>query len=124
MATLDCDPSGECWGVLYEIATTDYEHLELTEGVRIDHYRRAQIEVAPIHSWDAPLVSAVTLVSGVHDPALKPTTRYMSILVAGATGHGLPAAWIEVLRNIEAVEERDELAALRPWIDDAMRRRE
>jgi gamma-glutamylcyclotransferase len=124
MATIDADPDGEVWGVLYDVATADYEHLELTEGVLIDHYRRTAIEVAPSHSWDAPLVAAVTLVSADHDPTLKPTTRYMNLLVAGAAEHGLPESWMETLRRIEAVEEKPEHAALRPYFDRAMRRSE
>jgi gamma-glutamylcyclotransferase len=122
MATIDVAPDGEVWGVLFDLATADYEHLELTEGVRIDHYRRTGIEVAPSHSWDSALVSAVTLVSSDHDPTLKPTTRYMKLLVEGAAQHGLPPSWLETLRRIEAVEEKAEHAALRPYFDRAMRR--
>jgi cation transport regulator ChaC len=124
MATIEADPGGEVWGVLFDIAQADYEHLELTEGVLIDHYRRTTIEVAPSHSWDTPLVDAVTLVSADHDPTLKPTTRYMNLLVAGAVEHGLPGSWVETLRRIEAVEEKAEHAALRPYFDRAMRRSE
>jgi gamma-glutamylcyclotransferase len=122
MATIDADPSGEVWGVLYDLAATDYEHLEFTEGVLIDHYRRTGIEVTPSHSWDAPLVEAVTLVSSHHDHTLKPTTRYMNLLVAGAMEHGLPQSWLDALRRIDAVEEKAEHAALRPAFDRAMRR--
>lgn len=122
MATIDPDPDGEVWGVLYDIATPDYEHLEFTEGVLIDHYRRTEIEVSPQHTWATPIVTAVTLVSADHDPALRPTTRYMNLLLSGAAEHGLPASWIETLRCIEAVEEKTEHAALRPYFDRAMRR--
>jgi gamma-glutamylcyclotransferase len=122
MATIERDAGGEVWGVLYEIATADYEHLEFTEGVLIDHYRRSEIDVAPRHTWDAPIVTALTLISAVHDHTIRPTTRYMNLLLAGAAEHGLPESWIETLRRIEAVEEKAEHAALRPYFDRAMRR--
>ena len=53
---------------------------------------------------------------------MKPTTRYMNLLLAGAAEHGLPDNWIDTLRRIEAVEEKPEHAALRPYFDRAMRR--
>jgi cation transport regulator ChaC len=122
MATIEADAAGEVWGVLYDVATADYEHLEFTEGVLIDHYRRTAIEVEPSHSWEDALVAAVTLVSPDRDPTLKPTTRYMKLLVAGASEHGLPESWLDVLRRFDAVEEKAEHAALRPYFDRAMRR--
>src|SRR5689334_18262927 len=52
MANILPDPASEVWGVLYEISTTDYEHLEFTEGVLIDHYRRVEVAVRPTAAWD------------------------------------------------------------------------
>jgi hypothetical protein len=121
MATICPDPAAEVWGVLYEIATADYEHLEFTEGVKIDHYRRVEIEVLP-RAWDSSVVTAVTLASDERDPAIRPTVRYMNLLVAGAAGHGLPSEWIEELRRIEVVPDDPAHAALRQMIDRAMRR--
>lgn len=122
MARIAPDPSSEVWGVLYEIATDDYEHLEFTEGVRIAHYCRAAIAVEPAHSWETPVVEAVTLVSDRHDASLRPSARYLNLLLAGAAEHGLPASWIETLRAIEAVEESPEFEAMRPFLDQVLRR--
>jgi len=140
MATIVADPAGEVWGVLYEIATTDYEHLEFTEGVKIDHYRRVTVVVEPATAWDGVergtigantvergtieriTVEAVTLASDHRDPGIRPTRRYMNLLLAGAADHGLPASWIDFLRAIEAAEESADNAALRPFFDRAMRK--
>lgn len=122
MATICPDAAAEVWGVLYEIATTDYEHLELTEGVKIDHYRRVEIDVLP-RVWDSPVVTATTLASDEHDPAIRPSMRYMRLLIAGAAEHGLPSEWIDELRRIEALPDNPDHAELRQIIDSAMRRR-
>src|SRR5690348_3100453 len=66
MATIVADPACEVWGVLYDISASDFEHLELTEGVRIDHYRRTEIVVEPLATWDAAAgrsLPAVTITS-------------------------------------------------------------
>jgi len=107
MATIVVDPQCEVWGVLYDITASDFEHLELTEGVRIDHYRRTEIVVEPLVTGEAaaePSVPALTVTSDERNPSLRPTRRYMRLLVSGAQEHGLPATWIERLRSIEAVD--------------------
>jgi len=121
MASIVADAGAEVWGVLYEISGSDLEHLELTEGVRIRHYQRIVVELQP-SSGDGSPTTAVTLASGHRDPEARPTTRYMSLLLAGAAEHGLPQTWIETLRAIEAVEESDESAAILPFLDQALRK--
>ncbi len=126
MASIVADPGAEVWGVLYEISPADLEHLELTEGVLIDHYQRASIVVEPSPLWDrsdAGPVAALTLTSDACDPLLRPTLRYMGLLLAGAVEHGLPDQWLETLRGIEAVDESEEAGALRLVIEDAIRKR-
>ena len=127
MATIVADADSVVWGVLYDISTADYEHLEFTEGVLIDHYRRTPLPVEPAAAWDGAergVVAAVTLASDSRDPAIRPTLRYIGLLLAGAAEHGLPQAWIDELRTIEAVEEAVGIAALRPLFDRAMRKPE
>jgi gamma-glutamylcyclotransferase len=122
MARIESDPTSEVWGVLYEIATSDYEHIEFTEGVLIEHYRRSPIVVEPVHSWDTAVVDALTLTSDKRDGALRPSIRYVNLLLAGAVEHGLPASWIDSLRAIEAVPESPEFEALSQILDAAIRR--
>lgn len=125
MATVVRDDDAEVWGVLYDLSAADLEHLELTEGVRIGHYERVAVRVQPASAWtDAgqQAVEAVTFVSDRREPGLRPTTRYLALLVAGAVEHGLPQAWIGHLKSIDAVEETPELAAMRPLLDDAMKK--
>lgn len=125
MASIVRDRGSHVWGVLFDISAADFEHLELTEGVRIDHYRRVEVVVEPSATWGAPPrggVPAFTLASDTRDPGLRPTTRYKRLLLAGAAEHGLPEEWIERLRAIDACEESAESAAMRPVVDGWMRK--
>jgi len=109
-------------GVVYEITAADLEHVDLTEGVLIDNYRRVQIPVTPL---DAPeeVLHVHTLTSERRDPSLLPSDRYMGLIVAGAEEHGLPADWIAFLRTIPTRPESAESKRFRPVLDDVMRRR-
>jgi len=116
------DAAAVVWGVLYEIGAADLEHIDLTEGVMIDNYRRVEIAVVPRGSRDATAVQAFTLTSEKRDPALRPSTRYMNLLITGAEEHGLPPDYVAWLRTIPAQAESAESAAWQPLFDQALRR--
>ena len=115
------DPDAEVLGVLYEVTTRDLEHIELTEGVRIGNYRRVDIPVVSLVG-PATGVVAATLVSDARDPALRPSLRYMTCLIAGAEEHGLPREWVAFLRAVPAGRESREAAEFRPLLDAVLRR--
>ena len=120
-ANIIADASGECYGVLYEIATTELAHLDLTEGVLIGNYQRITIPVEPLAGPHAS-IDAFTLTSERRDPSLRPSQRYMGLLIAGALEHGLPADYVAFLRTIPTASESPEAAQLRPLIDQLMRK--
>lgn len=120
-ANIVADAAGEVHGVLYEILESELDHLDLSEGVRIGNYRRIGVPVRIDSTGE--MRDAFTLVSERHDPSLRPSTRYVALLVEGATEHGLPAAWIDRLRAEPADPETPEAAELRTLLDDAIRRR-
>jgi len=120
-ANLVRDGSSETFGVAYEVAAGDLEHIELTEGVRIGNYARVDIPVVALAAPGDPVVAA-TLVSERRDPSLLPSERYIACLVAGASEHGLPPEWIAFLRGVPARAETTEAALWRPQLDAAMRR--
>lgn len=121
-ASIVPDPAATVIGVVYEITPADLEHVDLTEGVLIDNYRRIEI---PVHPLDAPgaVLHVQTLTSPRRDPSLRPSDRYMGLIVAGAEEHGLPADWIAFLRGIPTCRESDASKRFRPVLDDVMRRR-
>lgn len=115
------DVASFVWGVLYQINEAELGHIDLTEGVLIGNYCRIEI---PVHtSRSDPALNAFTLTSERRDPTLQPSTRYMGLLISGAEEHGLPADYVAFLRGIPARAESAELAQLRPFIDEALRRR-
>lgn len=118
-------PDGACHvlGVAFEISVDDHAHVELTEGVAIGHYLRVELAVEPLVAIDHPPRTALSLSSDKRDAALRPSTRYMGLVIEGALEHRLPDAHLEFLRSVPAVEESAEAAALRPMIDALMKRR-
>lgn len=124
VATIVEDPQAEVWGVLYEISPQDFEHLSLTEGVLIDHYRCVEVVVLVGSPWsdeERPM-PAISLTSDLRDASLRPSRRYMNLLLRGAAEHGLPAAWIRMLEDVPADEESAESLALRSIVDAVLKK--
>ncbi|MFN8642420.1 MAG: gamma-glutamylcyclotransferase [Candidatus Binatia bacterium] len=115
------DASAETFGVAFEMSEADLEHVELTEGVRIGNYASVEVEAWSLGAEPVAL-RARSLSSAQRDAGLLPSRRYMALLIEGAVEHGLPAAYVAALRAVPAVEEDAAAAALRPFIDAAMRR--
>jgi hypothetical protein len=113
------DAQAEVLGVAYHVPLAALRTIDLTEGVLIGNYERRAIAVEPLNG-DAEPVEAFTLLSERRDASLLPSTRYMGLLIEGALEHGLPAAYVEYLRGIEACAESRTAAALRPLLDGAM----
>lgn len=114
------DAGAEVWGVLYEVSAEDLDHIELTEGVRIGNYDRVEVTAWP--SADETPLGAFSLTSTRRDETLRPSDRYMQLLVSGAIEHGLPEHYVEYLRAVASHPEDEETAKLRPLIDEGLRR--
>jgi gamma-glutamylcyclotransferase (GGCT)/AIG2-like uncharacterized protein YtfP len=121
-ANIVADPAGEVFGVLYEIAAADLAHIDLTEGVLIGNYRRITALAVPLDPIHGGALTAHTLTSDRQASDLRPSTRYMSLVVEGALEHGLPAHYVEWLRSIPAQAETAEAARFRPLLDQLMKR--
>jgi len=119
-ANIVCDPAAEAFGVLYEIEAADLEHIEVTEGVKIGNYDRVEIEAT---AFDRPTekIAAFALATTKSDPTLRPTSRYMALVIEGALEHGLPTEYVEWLRTVPAGEPTAESLAFRAKIDEAFR---
>ena len=114
------DATAEVLGVLYEISPADLDHLDLTEGVLIGNYQRVATKVELLFAERA--VTAFTLTSDRRDPALKPSTRYMQLLVDGAREHGLPQSYLAWLEAVPADPTSEEAARFRSLVDDLLKR--
>jgi hypothetical protein len=124
VANIVLDPAGHALGVAYEVSEDDLAHIEFTEGVGFGNYRRVTLTVEPLGmGCRRGPTAAVSLSSDHRDPALCPSHRYMGMVIAGAIEHGLPAEHLAFLRAVPTREESPEAVALRPVIDEALRRR-
>jgi hypothetical protein len=115
------DPEAIVLGVLYRISEDDLAHIDLTEGVLIGNYQRVPVTVE-LHGT-VETVDAFTLTCEQSDPTLKPSTRYMALLIAGAIEHGLPTDYVDWLRAVPACEETSDAASFRPLMDDLFAKR-
>ncbi|HVN87072.1 MAG TPA: gamma-glutamylcyclotransferase family protein [Candidatus Binatia bacterium] len=117
------DPAAEVLGVLYEVTLDDLAHIDFTEGVQLGNYRRVEVPAIPLAPIEPPPLSAFTLTSERRDDQLQPSLRYMSLLIAGAIEHRLPADYVEFLRSVPARPETPEAIEFRAMVDDVLRRR-
>ena len=124
VATIVLEPAAHAVGVAYEVSEGDLAHVEFTEGVGFGNYRRVSLTVEPLRPGclRGP-TAAVSLSSDDRDAALCPSHRYMGMVIAGAIEHGLPAEHLAFLRAVPTREESPQAIALRPVIDEALRRR-
>jgi len=117
------DPDAVALGVAFEVSDDDLAQIERSEGVLLGNYRRVELAVEVLAPCDDPPRRATSLASERRDASLRPSTRYMALVVAGALEHGLPADYVDALRAVPAREPTAAAHALRPLVDAAMRRR-
>jgi cation transport regulator ChaC len=122
MANVIEDAGAHVLGVAYALAPADLAHLDLTEGVLIGNYRRVAVRVTRLDA--GATLDAWTLTSERRDPTLRPSRRYLALLVEGAEAHGLPADWIAGLRATPAVDDTPEGEAVRRMIDRVLQKKE
>jgi len=115
------DPDAEVLGVAYHVTEHDLAHIELTEGVAIGNYERVAIDVTPLADPAASSFRCWSLHSTKRAPELRPSERYLRLLVCGAEEHGLPAAWIAWLRSHPCHPESAAEQELRSHLDEALR---
>jgi hypothetical protein len=120
-ANLIPDAAAEVLGVLYEVTPEDHAHVEFSEAVPFGNYRRAEVEASPLALPAAPVL-AYTLVSERRAPDMRPSRRYVEMMVAGALQHDLPGEWVEFLRALPAGEESEADVKLRAVLDRLMRK--
>ena len=122
-ANLVPEASAVALGVAFEVSEGDHAHIEFSEGVLIGNYRRVELAVEPVTPCPEPPAVAVSLSSDRRDATLRPSDRYMGLVVAGALEHGLPAEYVARLRAVPVGESTTVARAARPLLDAALRLR-
>jgi cation transport regulator ChaC len=82
-------------GVLYRITQVGLRNLDRATGVPM-HYRR--IEVTVVDATGRKVNAQIYIASKV-EKGLRPATHYVQTLLAGAGEHGLPADYIDDIRQ-------------------------
>jgi cation transport regulator ChaC len=91
-------------GVLYLLTAEQCDHLDHTEGVHMNVYRR--IPVQAVAATGDP-VAAFTYQSSLTAENRKPSARYLNLLLDGAAEHRLPDDYRRLLNAFDlAVDER------------------
>ena len=121
MANVVETPGAEVLGVAYAVTADDLAHIDLTEGVLIENYRRVAVRVTALDP-DLGEIEAFTLTSDRRDASLRPSHRYMGLLIDGAQAHGLPQDYVAWLRACPSIEESPESAAARAFIDRGIKK--
>lgn len=96
------DASSRVYGVLFNIALSESAALDEAEGVG-SGYAKAKINVRTI---DGVAKEATAYIATERETSLQPYYWYKAFVVAGASEHGLPTAYIEQLKAV--VSKADE----------------
>ena len=91
------EPGSVVHGVLYEIPAHEKQHLDRAEGLGFG-YTEKDILV----ECKTGMLQATAYVATHFDVSILPFTWYRALVIAGAVEHGLPIAYVDGLRAIDA----------------------
>ncbi len=96
------EPSSVVHGILYEIPADEKKHLDRAEGLGFG-YAEKDVQV----DFKTSMLSATAYVATHIDESILPFTWYRVLVIAGAVEHGLPIAYVNGLRGIDARLDSD-----------------
>lgn len=117
----DKDGSGKCdayftgddgqflFGALYKIDEAHWSALDAAEGLGAG-YEKKRVSLTSPGAGD---VEAFTYYATVTDPSLQPLCWYKEHVLRGAEEHGLPQAYVEMIRSAPVADDLDEARRLR-----------
>ena len=95
-------PGDKVFGVLYKVNYSDADYLDACQGARLDGtgpYFQFPVEVI---GADGNLYSVFTYKKSSFGEATLPSSGYLDYIIAGAVARGLPAEYIEHLKQINS----------------------
>jgi len=96
-ANLESDPHSEVWGLLWRISAEALGRLDKQEGGGA--YARLPVEV---QGDEVGMVSAITYQAGRTLSGLRPSRRYLDVILNGARAAQLPEDYVSALSRTSA----------------------
>ncbi|MFO0695196.1 MAG: gamma-glutamylcyclotransferase family protein [Polyangiales bacterium] len=108
-ASVEPEPGATVHGVLHRLTPTAMAHLDRIEG---RGYDRIAVQV---ETRDGSRIVATAYRARDPVPGLRPSRRYVELLIRGARENDLPEPWIEELARLETVHVPLVASAV-PWL--------
>lgn len=106
-ATLISSPGTDLWGVVYRLSFSDSERLDAWLDVHLDGTGDYFLLPTEVIGADGATHSVMLYRKFYHGgPQQPPSTGYLQTILDGAVARGLPAAYIESVRQIPARQEQ------------------
>ena len=103
------DPAHCVFGVVFEIAAAEKEHLDRIEGLGVG-YAEKRVRLA---AADGAVLEAFLYCATRIDAALAPFAWYQAHVLAGARQHGLPADYVRAIEAVTVIDDPDPARARR-----------
>lgn len=87
------------WGALYECTAEELRAMDRFEGVAGHHYRRIRVEVETSSGRRVAAVTYEACPASIVE-AEPPSADYAARILEGAREHGLPEAYVVMLRKL------------------------
>ncbi|NJL07203.1 MAG: gamma-glutamylcyclotransferase [Methylacidiphilales bacterium] len=97
--TLVRRPGAVAWGVVYQIASTDLDRLDLYQGVKLDGSGGYFHYPTEVFGADGQRYEVVFYKRAMNGTPSLPSTDYVARIIAGTEAHGLPNDYIDRLRR-------------------------
>jgi len=102
LETLLRDEHAVTWGVLYRLDPTAWERLDTLVGATLEGsglYFHYPVEVA---TPDGQVHAVRTYKKDVQGDPRTPSAEYLAVILKGATVHGVPGDYLDILRAIQS----------------------
>lgn len=105
VGSVEKDPSGEVWGVVFAVSKKDLLRLDSFEGVNSGSYTREPISVVDSNGDEFPVCTYVAIPEEPRKE-FSPHEDYIKLYLRGAEYFGLPDSYIASLKKIKTLKKR------------------
>jgi gamma-glutamylcyclotransferase (GGCT)/AIG2-like uncharacterized protein YtfP len=99
-------PDQEVWGVIYDLKSSDRERLDNAQDARMDGSGAYFHHPATVTDTEGKTHKVILYRKDKQGAPSKPSQEYLNLIIQAAAERGLPAAYVEKLRTIEATQAK------------------